>query len=124
MSQHEIPPIDNAMATEVNAAFDTAVDTAFDRALRQHFQSDAEPDDDGLSQRVLAALPARAVRRHSRWVEWALHAQWAAISVAACGAAALMSISDGRVATAHHVAAYSLIGLLIFWAIPSRWSRG
>jgi hypothetical protein len=50
--------------------------------------------------------------------------QWIAISVAACGVAALMSMGDERVSVAHNVAAYALIGLLVFWSIPSRWSRG
>ena len=50
--------------------------------------------------------------------------QWAAISVAACGVAALLPIGDGGAAVTHTIAAYTLLGLLIFWAIPSRWSRG
>ncbi len=112
MSHHNKSPLDNAM------------DTPFDTALRQHFQSDAEPDDEGFSQRVMAALPARAVPRRIRYVELIEYAQWTATSLAACAAAALMPITDGRISVAHSVAAYTLIGLLIFWAIPSRWSRG
>jgi RNA polymerase sigma-70 factor, ECF subfamily len=46
-----------------------------------------------------------------------LRAQWIAISLAAWGFAALTSIDEIR------IAAYTLIGLLIFWVVPSRWSR-
>jgi hypothetical protein len=107
-----------------DSAIGTSPDTALDTALRQHFQSETEPSDDGFSRRVMAALPTRPLRRNVRWVEWVKHAQWTAISMAACGVAALTSISDGRVAIAHNVATYTLICLLIFWSIPSRWSRG
>lgn len=100
------------------------MDTPFDKVLGQHFQREAEPDDEGFSQRVMAALPPRAARRRVRWAEWALHAQWAAISVAAGGVAALLPIGDGGAAVTHTISAYTLLGLLIFWAIPSRWSRG
>jgi hypothetical protein len=112
MSHHDTPPLKNAM------------DDPFDNALRQHFQGEAEPDDDGFSQRVVAAVPARASRSRIRWVEIVEHAQWIAASLAGCGVAGLMSIGDGPVSAAHNTAAYALIGLLIFWSIPSRWSRG
>ena len=100
------------------------MDSPLDAALRQHFASEAEPDDDGFSQRVLAVLPARAVRRHVRWIEWVARAQWTAISLASCGVATLMPIGDERVDVAQMTAAYTLIGLLVFWSIPGRWSRG
>jgi hypothetical protein len=112
MNRHDTPSLENTM------------DTPFDAALRQHFRGDAEPDDDGFSQRVMASLPARASPRRIRYVEMIVYAQWTASSLAAWGAAVLMSISDGRVDVAQSVAAYTLIGLLIFWSIPSRWSRG
>lgn len=101
-----------------------AADTPFDSALRQHLHTQAEPEDDGFSLRVMAALPPRAVQRRIRWVEWVEYAQWTAISVAAVGVATLMPTGDAGVAITHSVAAYALIGLLIFWAVPSRWSRG
>jgi hypothetical protein len=100
------------------------MNTPFDTALEQHFQSEAEPDDDGFSQRVMVGLPERAVRRRVGWVEMVERARWTAISLAAFGVAAILPISDGRVDVAHNVTAYALIGLLIFWSIPSRWSRG
>lgn len=112
------------MSTHGTPSPENALDTPFDIALRQHFQSEAEPEDDGFSQRVTSMLPARASRRRIRWVELVECAQWTAISLAACGTAALMSIGDGRLDVAHQVAAYALVGLLIFWSIPSRWSRG
>jgi hypothetical protein len=112
MNHHDSPPLKNVM------------DDPFDNALRQHFQGEAEPDDNGFSQRVMTAVPARASRSRIRWVEIVEHVQWIAISVAACGVAALMSMGGERVSVAHNVAAYALIGLLVFWSIPSRWSRG
>jgi hypothetical protein len=128
MSPHHTPAPDNAMhkpfKTRSDTAPDTPPDTPFDTALRQHLQGEAEPEDDGFSQRVMAALPARALQRRIRWVEWAEHARWTAISLAACGAAALLSAPDGRVPAADNLAAYTLIGLLVFWSVPSRWSRG
>jgi hypothetical protein len=105
----------------------TAVDTRFDAALRQHFCNEVEPDDDGFSQRVMAALPERVARRRiagAEWAEWVERARWAAITLAACGVAALMPTRDAGVDAAQLTAAYALIGLLIFWSIPSRWSRG
>jgi hypothetical protein len=112
MSQQNTPPLKNAM------------DDPFDNTLRQHFQRLAEPDDDGFSERVITALPARASRSRVRWVAWVERAQLTAISLAACALAVLTSITDERVSVAHNIAAYALIGLLIFWSIPSRWSRG
>lgn len=101
-----------------------AMDTPFDKALRSHFQSDAEPDDSGFSQRVMAALPAQAVPRRKRLDHWVLHAHWVAISLAGGGVATLASMTEGRVDGAAGLAIYTLIGLLSFWALPSRWSRG
>ena len=99
-------------------------DTPFDTALRQHLHSAAEPDDDGFSLRVMAALPARVLQRRRRWAGWVRLAQWAAISLAACGTAALLSGADAPLDTPRAVAAVTLMGLLIFWSVPSRWSRG
>ena len=101
-----------------------AMDSPFDTALRQHFASEAEPDDGGFSQAVSAVLPDRAARRDVRWVAWVQRAQWAAISLASCGVAALMPIGNGRVDAVQMTAAYALIGLLVFWSIPGRGSRG
>ena len=99
-------------------------ETPFDAALRQHFESDAEPADQGFSHAVMAALPARAAQRHGRWLQRAELARWAAVSVAGCGFAALWSSPDGRVDLATQIAAGALVGLLVFWSVPSRWSRG
>jgi len=117
MSNHNNPPPDDT-------PLDGGLETPFDTALQQHFRSAAEPIDDGFSLRVMAALPARTPRRRIRWVEMMLHAHWTATSLAACGAAALLSIADARSDAAHDIAAWTLIGLLILWSIPSRWSRG
>ena len=103
---------------------DTHFDTPLDAALRQHLHRDPEPDDDGFSLRVMAALPSREPQRRRRWDRWVRLGQWAAISIAACGIAALLSGGDGPLDTPRTVAAVTLMGLLIFWSIPSRWSRG
>jgi hypothetical protein len=109
---------------EETPSLPAAVDSPFDTALRQHFGREAESDDDGFSQRVLAVLPARNVRRNVRWVEWVVRAHWTAISLASCGVAALMPIGAERVDVAQMTAAYTLIGLLVFWSTTGRWSRG
>jgi len=94
-------------------------DDLFDAALRQRLQRDAEPDDAGFSLRVMAALPAPAApRRRARLLR---RVQWVAISLAACGAASLLV---SPVDTAHMLAGAALLALLIFWTVPSRWSRG
>jgi hypothetical protein len=110
--------------SQLSHTADAPLDSAFDAALQRHFQDVTEPDDSGFSERVIAALPARRSSGGIRWHEWIVHAQWTAISLAACGVVALTSISDGRASVAHNVAVYALLGLLIFWSIPSRWSRG
>jgi hypothetical protein len=128
MNHHNTSPSENTMNRPVDDASDDASDNvsddAFDRALRQHFDREAQPGDDGFSQRVMAALPVRVVRRRVGWTEWALHGQWVAISLAGCTVAALMSASEGRGDVGQSLAAYVLIGLLVFWSIPNRWSRG
>jgi hypothetical protein len=121
METHDMKPQDRTTAKDTG---DTPHDAAFDSALRQHFQSEAEPDDDGFSQRVMTALPARPARANDSWVEWVERAQWAAMSVAASAIAILASSTDVSVTSAPGIATYTLIGLLMFWAIPSRWSRG
>lgn len=111
-------------ATHIKTHIETTMDSPFDTALRQLFQNEAEPHDDGFTHAVMAVLPARVAQRHTRWREWVDVAQWAAISLAASGAAALVLIDGGRVDSAHTLAGYTLIGLLAFWSVPSRWSRG
>ena len=98
--------------------------SSFDIALRQQLHSDAEPDDDGFSLRVMGALPDHAPLRRRRWARLIQRAQWAAASLAACGIAALLSDMNGPLDMPHALAAAALMGLLIFWSIPSRWSRG
>lgn len=97
-------------------------DTDFDTALRQQLHHGAEPDDAGFSLRVMAALPAQPARRP--WARRVRQAQWVASSLAACGAAVLLSGDPRTLDLPHALAAVALIGLLTFWAIPSRWSRG
>jgi len=92
-----------------------------DDALRQHLHG-AEPDDAGFSLRVMAALPAPSRRR--RMDRWVRYANWLAASLAASGAAELLANTEGQPGTPQGLAALALIGLLVFWTIPSRWSRG
>jgi len=96
---------------------------ALDAALRRQFQQEAEPEDAGFSLRVMAALPAYVPPRQLRWARWVKRGYWAAITLAACSAAALLA-GPGAADGAHALAAGVLIGLVIFWAVPSRWSRG
>ena len=100
-------------------------DASFDDALREQFREGAEPDDDGFSLRVMAALAPRGVSpQQRRWARWVRQAQWMAVSVAACGAATLLAGTHGPLDTPQVMATVALLGLLIFWSIPSRWSRG
>lgn len=100
-------------------------DVSFDDALREQLHGGGEPDDDGFSLRVMAALtPSGVSPKQRRWARWVRRAQWVAISVAACGTAALMAGANGPLDTPHLVGAVALVGLLVFWSIPSRWSRG
>lgn len=100
-------------------------EAAFDDVLRQQLQDGGEPDDDGFSLRVMAALAPKGVSaRQRRWARWVRRAQWAAISVAAFGTAALLAGTHGPLDTPHAMGAVALVGLLVFWSVPSRWSQG
>lgn len=98
--------------------------SSFDAAIRQQLHSDAEPDDAGFSLRVMGALPDHAPLRRRRWARLIQRAQWVATSLAACGIAALLSGVNGPLDMPHALAAVALMALLIFWSVPSRWSRG
>jgi len=98
---------------------------SFDAALRQHLHHGApEPDDAGFSLSVMAALPSRVAPRRRRWARRIKFAQWTASTLAACGASALYSTGAATVDAPHALAAVTLLGLMIFWSVPSRWSRG
>lgn len=101
-------------------------DSAFDEALRRQLQqADDEPADDGFSLRVMAALAPKGVTAEQRrWARWVRRAQWVAISAAALGTAALVTSTQGALDAPHVVAAVALVGLLIYWSVPSWWSRG
>ncbi len=100
-------------------------DSLLDDALRAQLQAGPEPDDAGFSLRVMAALPAaRVSARQKRWARGVRRAQWAAISLAACGAAALLGGTSQPLDGPHALAALALLGLLIYWSIPTWWSRG
>jgi len=97
---------------------------SFDDGLCQHLQSEPEPDDGGFSLRVMAALPNRLAPRRRRWARGIKFAQWTASTLAACGASALSATGAATLDTPHALAAVALLGLLIFWSVPNRWSRG
>ncbi len=103
--------------------FDSNDDDAFDAALRAQLQADGESDDAGFSLRVMATLPDHVPPDRRRWARWVRRAQWAAISTAACAAAGLLASNPGVLDVPHALAAVALVGLLIFWSVPSRWSR-
>lgn len=97
---------------------------AFDDALRGQLHGGGEPADAGFSLRVMSALPEYVAPEQRRRARWVRRAQWLAISGAACGAAGLLAHGSGSLDAPHATAAVALVGLLIFWSIPSRWSRG
>jgi len=97
--------------------------SSFDIQLSHSLQAGGEPPDDGFTLRVMAELPAQSAARDSRWSDWLQHAHWAAISVAACGASALFQSGSPTPDPAQQLATYTLLGLLSFWSVPSRWSR-
>ncbi|MBV8036924.1 hypothetical protein [Roseateles sp.] len=99
-------------------------DASFDDALRQRLQDGGEPDDAGFSLRVMAALPPPVAAQQCRRARWVRRVQWAAIGTAACGATALLAGAGGPLDMPHALAVAALMGLLAFWSIPSRWSRG
>ena len=98
-------------------------DLSLDTPLKAHLQREPEPDDAGFSLRVMAALPPAVAPAQRARVRWIRRAQWAAVSLAACGAAALLSGSAGPLDGPHAVAALALVALLIYWSVPSRWTR-
>jgi hypothetical protein len=101
-------------------------DDRLDTELRQHLQTDAEePADAGFSLAVLAALPPQQPPLElRRWARWLRSAQWAAISLTALGVAALTASDGASPDLPQTLATLTLLGLLIFWSVPSRWSRG
>ncbi|HEY8881368.1 MAG TPA: hypothetical protein VIN03_27630 [Roseateles sp.] len=98
--------------------------TALDAALRERLHDGGEPDDAGFSLRVMGALPEYVAPEQRRWARWARRAQWLAISTAACAAAGLLATGNDALDAPRAAAAVALMGLLIFWSIPSRWSQG
>ncbi|MDR7268267.1 hypothetical protein J2X20_000896 [Pelomonas saccharophila] len=111
--------------TTMNHDDDKHDDSAFDEALRDQLLGSEEPADDGFSLRVMVALAPKGVTsQQRRWARWVRRAQWTAISVAAFGTTALMADTNGPLDTPHVVAAAALVGLLVFWSVPSRWTRG
>jgi len=114
------------MTTPITNHDDDKHDGALDEVLREQLLGSEEPADDGFSLRVMAALePKGAVSpQQRRWARWARRAQWVAISAAAFGTTALVANTRGPLDMPHAVAAVALVGLLVFWSVPSRWSRG
>ena len=80
------------------------------------------PDDAGFSLRVMAALPPPVSAAQRQWARWLRRAQWLAISLAGCGAASLLAGEPGPLDERRLLAGLALVGLLIFWTVPSRWN--
>ncbi len=98
-------------------------DTTLDADLRTLMQAGEEPQDDGFSLSVMAALPTRVARRNLIWARWVAGVQWLGVGLAACGLVALFQGKDGALDTPHAMAAAALTGLLVLWCLPTRWAR-
>lgn len=98
-------------------------DLRLDRALRGHLQGDGDPPDDGFSLRVMAALPTRVTPAQRRWARGLRLARWLAMTIVGCGAAQLLTPDSAQGEPTHLMGGLALVGLLIFWAVPSRWNR-
>lgn len=97
----------------------------FDAALRRQLQHTAAPADAGFSLRVMAALPPQGPSAvQHRWARWMRRAQWTANTMAALSFGGLQLHTAPQAEAAQVFAALSLLGLLVFWSVPSRWSRG
>ncbi len=94
---------------------------AFDTLLRTQLHAAPEPLDAGFSLRVMAALPP-ANALPPALTRWLRIARWAATSTAAAGLAAVFASPTLQADPARALAGVCLLGLVVFWSIPSRWS--
>lgn len=99
-------------------------DASLDAALQRQLRDALEPADAGFSLRVMAALPPRVRARQRDEARWVRRVHWTAGSIAACGAASLLYSSPATLDGPHALAALALLGLLLFWTVPSRWTLG
>ena len=97
-------------------------DACLDAALRRQLRDAAEPGDAGFSLRVMAALPPRRNTRPRDHARWMRRLHWAASSIAAYAAASLLSTGAATLDAPHTLAGTALLGLLLFWTVPSRWT--
>lgn len=96
-----------------------------DAALRRQLQHTATPVDAGFSLRVMAALPPHGPSpAQHRWARWMRRAQWTASTMAALGFAGLQWNTGAQAEAGQVFTALSLLGLMIFWSVPSRLTRG
>lgn len=94
-----------------------------DTSLARQLQASPEPDDAGFSLRVMAALPAQVPLHRRRDLRWIQFTQWTFGSLAACGAAAMFTTGSGTPDLSHTLAGLALLGLALYWSLPSRWNR-
>lgn len=99
-------------------------DIHFETLLRQQLQTGDAPPDNGFSLRVMAALPTQIPARRRLTARWVRRGQWAATGLAASSLALLATRQAPTHDLPHTLAALALLALLVFWAVPSRWSRG
>lgn len=114
-------PDSKNLATDRTA--DEAMDAWMDTRLREALQAGDEPPDDGFTWHVMAALPARASRRERTWARWPAQVHLIATCMAGGGVALLASGADALRDPANQLAVLTMVALLAFWAIPSRWTR-
>ena len=105
----------------------TNPDSEMDALLSQALQDGPEPDDAGFSLRVMAALPTQKSARPDalsrQLFRLARAVQWSALVVAAIVMAALQVFTAHEPGSPGFPASLALIALVVFWSVPTRWTR-
>ncbi len=105
----------------------TNCDPEMDGLLRRALQDGPELADAGFSLRVMAALPAQRSRRSDALTRQLLRlaraAQWSALIVAAIVMTALQVFTAHEPGSPGFPASLALIALVVFWSVPTRWTR-
>ncbi|HEY4079765.1 MAG TPA: hypothetical protein VGM81_03645 [Burkholderiaceae bacterium] len=105
----------------------TTRDSEMDDLLSQVLREGSEPADAGFSLRVMAALPAQKSPRPDaltrQLFRLARAVQWSALIVAAIVMTALQVFTAHEPGSPGFPASMALIALVVFWSLPTRWTR-